>query len=73
MDGAELGQLIVQSYIKDDQRIVDDQARAEFLRQGSPMGGLFGSVGAPIAEQLAQADGAQRHPDRGRPVGACQR
>jgi hypothetical protein len=54
MDGRELGRLIVESYIRDDQRIVDDQARAEFLRQGSPMGGLFGFLGGPSAEQLAE-------------------
>jgi hypothetical protein len=54
MDGAELGQLIVDSYIQDDQRIVDDEARAELLRQGSPMGGLFGLSGPPTAEQVAQ-------------------
>ncbi len=38
---------------QDDQRIVDDQARAEFLRQGSPMGGLFGAPRLR-AEQLAK-------------------
>ncbi|MBN1979348.1 MAG: hypothetical protein JW918_18275 [Anaerolineae bacterium] len=54
MDGAELGRLIVESYIQDDQRIVDDQARAEFLRQGSPMGGPFGPYGDVSADQLAQ-------------------
>ncbi len=54
MDGAELGREIVQSYIQDDQRIVDDEARAEFLRQGSPMGGLFGSLNVMSANQLAQ-------------------
>jgi len=54
MDGAELGRLIVDSYIQDDQRIVDDQARADLLRQGSPMGGLFGLFGPPTAEQVAQ-------------------
>jgi hypothetical protein len=51
MDGAELGRLIVDTYIQEDQRIVDDQARAEFLSRGSPLGGLFG---LPLAEQLAQ-------------------
>jgi hypothetical protein len=51
MDGAELGQLIVDSYIQEDQRIVDDQARAEFLSRGSPLSSLFG---VPSAEQLAQ-------------------
>lgn len=42
MDGAGLGDEIVSTYIEKDERIVDDQARADFLRQGSPMGGLFG-------------------------------
>jgi hypothetical protein len=54
MNGAELGRLIVESYIQDDQRIVDDQARAELLRQGSPMGGLFSPFGQVTADQLAQ-------------------
>ena len=54
MDGAELGKLIVDSYVQDDERIRDDQARADFLRQGSPMGGLFGLMGGPTAEQLVQ-------------------
>ena len=51
MDGAELGRLIVDSYIQEDQRIVDDQARAEFLSRGSPLSSLFG---VPSAEQLAR-------------------
>ena len=53
MDGEELGRLIVDSYIDDDQRIVDAQARAELLRQGSPMGGLFGASQVS-AEQLTR-------------------
>jgi hypothetical protein len=53
MDGAELGRQIVENYIQRDQRIVDDQARAEFLRQGSPMGGLF-NVASISSDQLAQ-------------------
>ena len=57
MDGADLGRMIVESYIQNDQRIVDEQARAEFLRQGSPMGGLFGLMGSLTAEQLAQQMG----------------
>jgi hypothetical protein len=54
MSGAELGQLIVDSYIQEDQRIVDDQARADFIRQGSPLGGTFGLFGGPTAEQLTR-------------------
>jgi len=57
MDGAELSRLIVESYIREDERIVDDQARAEWLRGGSPMGGLFdllGGSGVMSAQQLAQ-------------------
>jgi hypothetical protein len=51
MDGAGLGQAIVDSYITEDQRLVDDQARAEFMAQSSGVGGLFG---APPAEQITQ-------------------
>ncbi len=57
MNGADLGRLIVESYIQDDQRIVDDQARAEMLSRGSPLGGLFGLFGGgqpATAEQLAR-------------------
>jgi len=54
--GAELGKLIVSSYIREDQRIVDDEARAELLRQGSPMGGLFGYQ-APTSAQVASQMG----------------
>lgn len=57
MDGATLSRLIVESYIQDDQRIVDDQARADLLRQGSPMGGLYSLFGPPTAEQLVQQMG----------------
>ncbi|MEN8172561.1 MAG: clostripain-related cysteine peptidase [Chloroflexota bacterium] len=52
MSTADLGKLIVQSYIDDDQRIVDPQARAEFLRGGSPLGGFFGAPSVS-AEQIA--------------------
>ncbi len=52
MDGASLSRTIVQSYIQDDQRIVDDEARAEFAGRGSPLGGLFGGLGGPSADQL---------------------
>ncbi len=54
LSGAELARLIVRSYIQDDQRIVDDQARAELLSRGSPMGGLFSLLGGATAEQVAQ-------------------
>jgi hypothetical protein len=57
IDGAGLGRLIVQSYIESDQRIVDDEARAELLSRGSPMGGLFSLFGSVSAEQLAQQMG----------------
>lgn len=52
MTGGELAQVIVDSYISDDQRIVDDQARSEFVRGGSVTGGLFGGV--PSSEQVSQ-------------------
>jgi hypothetical protein len=42
MDGASLSRSIVQSYIAEDQRIKDPAARADFLGQGSPLGGIFG-------------------------------
>jgi hypothetical protein len=58
MDGGTLGQLIVDSYIQDDQRIVDDGARAEFLKQGSPLSGLFGFLGGASADQVAQQLGS---------------
>jgi hypothetical protein len=54
LSGTDLGKLIVSSYIEEDQRIVDDQARAEFMRQGSPMGSLFDSFGQPSPQELAQ-------------------
>ncbi len=55
MDGAGLGRQIVSSFISKDNRIVDKQARADFLRQGSPLGGLFGGSPADIdPEQLSK-------------------
>jgi hypothetical protein len=58
MDGAQLSQAILDSYIVDDQRVVDDEARAEFAGRGQPMGGLFDILfntqsAAPSAEQVA--------------------
>ncbi len=58
MTGADLGQLIVDTYIEEDQRIVDDAQRAAMLHRGSPLGGLFGMLsggggGTMSASQLA--------------------
>jgi hypothetical protein len=55
MDGAQLATEIVDSYISQDQRIVDSQARADFLRQGDSMGGFFGAPdysAAQVANQI---------------------
>jgi len=60
MDGEELGRLIVDSYIQDDQRIVDDQARAEFLNRGSPLGGLFNLLGGGGGSTMSAAQLAQQ-------------
>lgn len=57
MSGAELARVIVDSYIDDDQRIIDDEARADLLRQGAPLGGLLGLLGGPTADQLAKQMG----------------
>ncbi len=56
MSGGDLSRLIVDSYIVDDQRIVDDGLRADLLRQSSPMGGLFGFA-VPSSEQMANQMG----------------
>jgi hypothetical protein len=57
INGGELSRHILASYIVEDQRIVDDQARADFAGRGQPMGGLFdilfGAAAAPSAEQVA--------------------
>lgn len=65
MDGAELSRHILAGYINDDQRIVDDQARAQLTGRGQPIGGLFdillgggqGTVAAPSAQQVASEMG----------------
>jgi len=55
VSGAELGRFIVESYIQDDQRIVDDAARAELAGRGSPLLSLFGGASsAPSADQVTQ-------------------
>lgn len=53
MDGAELSRHVLDGYIVDDQRIVDDQARANFVRQGSPLGWFYDQR-LVSASQLAQ-------------------
>lgn len=52
--GAELSRYIVESYIDEDERVVDDQARIDFVTGGR---GLFGSQ-APSASDLAERLGA---------------
>lgn len=56
MTSQDLAAVIVQTFVDQDQRIVDDQARQEFLRQGSPMGGFFGASSVSAA-QLAREIG----------------
>jgi hypothetical protein len=56
-DPADLAANIVETYIDQDERVVDDQARMEFLRQNSSTGGFFrfSSVSASqLASQLEQ-------------------
>ncbi len=58
MNGAELSQHILDSYITEDQRILDDQARAVLVGRGQPVGSLFdillgGVAAAPSAQQVA--------------------
>lgn len=55
--GAQLGQAIVDSYIVDDQRIVDESARADLVGRGSPLGSLFGVPSLPSADQVARQMG----------------
>jgi len=57
MDGAEFSKLIVQGYIEEDQIILDSSARADFLSQGSPLGGLFGQPTDVSPQQLAREIG----------------
>ena len=52
----QLAAEIVNSYVEQDQRIVDDQAREEFLRQGSPMGGFFGASSVSAAQLARQIE-----------------
>ena len=50
MTGGDLAKLVVKSYIEQDQRIVDDQARAEFTGRGS----YLSESGAPSAQAVAR-------------------
>lgn len=54
MSGLDLTKLMVQSYVVDDQRILDPAARAEFMRGGSPMGSYFESPSISSAQLAAQ-------------------
>lgn len=54
MNGADLGKAIVNSYIQDDQRIVDDQARADFVGPGALINDLFGMADVPSASQVSR-------------------
>jgi len=55
---ADLSKLVMQSYIVDDQRIVDERARADFLRQGSHLSALF-SPSSMSAQELANQMGRE--------------
>ena len=57
MNGAELSRLIVETYIQEDQSVVDRTARADYLGPGSPLAGLFGSAGNVSADQMAREIG----------------
>jgi hypothetical protein len=54
INGGQLGKLIVDSYIVDDQRILDEEARRDLASSGSPLGSLFGPVSVPSAAQLTR-------------------
>lgn len=55
MGGADLAKSIVKGYISEDQRIVDDQARAQLAGGGSVLDLFFGSSSrAPSAAEVTQ-------------------
>jgi hypothetical protein len=55
MDGAGLAQAIVGTYIEQDQRIVDDEAREQFVHDMTPLGPFYSLLfGQESPEQLAQ-------------------
>lgn len=53
MDGADLGEAIVNSYIQEDQRILDEQERANLVGRGSLLNSLFGAAAVPSASQVS--------------------
>lgn len=58
MSGAELAQAIVDTYIVADERLLDEQARAQMYQRGSPLGSLFdllGGLGGPPSAEQAMA------------------
>lgn len=59
MSAEDLSKIIVNGYIRDDQRINNPQARADFLRQGSPIQSLFGAPQdvdpAALSRQLSRS------------------
>jgi len=57
IDATQLAANIVETYIDQDERVTDDQARADFLNQNSSTGGFFGTTrisAAQLASQLEQ-------------------
>jgi hypothetical protein len=56
MSAQQLVTEVVNSYVSQDLRVVDYQARQDFLRQGSPLGGFFGASSV-TADQLARQIG----------------
>lgn len=57
INGGDLGRLIVDSYIQEDQRILDPEARQGLLGGGNALGGLFGLFSGPSnvsTDQLVQ-------------------
>ncbi|MEM5775141.1 MAG: clostripain-related cysteine peptidase, partial [Anaerolineaceae bacterium] len=56
MDGAQLAAAIVDTYIAQDQRVVDDQARADFLNQSGSTGGFFNFTRVSAGQLTAQLE-----------------
>jgi len=54
MTGADLSKLIVKSYVSEDQRILDEEARMQLVSRGSTIGGILGYGMVPSAEQVAR-------------------